>query len=73
MFSELNIEPSAFAVAQHYKGMISHFIIDLIDHDLERNISSLGMKTTAVNTVMKTREDRRQLAADVLNFVQRAA
>ncbi len=73
MFSELNIEPSAFAVAQHYAGMITHFVMDLIDQDLERSISSLGMKTTAVNTVMKTRDDRRQLAADVLNFVQRTA
>jgi len=73
MFSELNIEPSAFAVAQHYEGIISHFVLDLIDHDLERSISNLGMKTTTVNTVMKTQEDRRQLAADVLNFIQRAA
>lgn len=73
MFLELNIEPSAFAVAQHYEGIISHFVIDLIDHDLEQSISNLGMKTTTVNTVMKTREDRRQLAADVLNFVQSTA
>ena len=73
MFSELNIEPSAFAVAQHYEGMISHFALDLIDHDLEQSISNLGMKTTTVNTVMKTQVDRRQLAADVLNFIQRAA
>jgi LPPG:FO 2-phospho-L-lactate transferase len=73
MFSELNIEPSAFAVAQHFKGIISHFIFDVIDQDLERNISSLGMKSTAVNTLMKTQEDRRQLALDVLNFVQRTA
>ena len=73
MFSELNIEPSAFAVAQHYEGIISHFVLDLIDHDLEQSISNLGMKTTTVNTVMKTQEDRRQLAADVLNFIQRAA
>jgi LPPG:FO 2-phospho-L-lactate transferase len=73
MFSELNIEPSAFAVARHFKGIISHFIFDVIDQDLERNISSLGMKSTSVNTLMKTQEDRRQLALDVLNFVQRTA
>jgi LPPG:FO 2-phospho-L-lactate transferase len=73
MFSELNIEPSAFAVAQHYEGIISHFVLDFIDHDLEQSISNLGMKTTIVNTVMKTQEDRRQLAADVLNFIQRVA
>lgn len=72
MFSEFNIEPSAFAVAQHYAGVISHFVLDLIDHDLEQSIFNLGMKTAAVNTVMKTREDRRQLATDVLNFIQRA-
>jgi LPPG:FO 2-phospho-L-lactate transferase len=73
MFSELNIEPSAFAVAQHYEGIISHFVIDLVDHNLEQSISNLGMKTTIVNTNMKTQEDRRQLAADVLNFIQRTA
>jgi LPPG:FO 2-phospho-L-lactate transferase len=73
MFSELNIDPSPLAVAQHYKETISHFIFDLIDHDLDQSISGLGMKCKAVNTVMKTREDRRQLAVDVLNFVQRTA
>jgi LPPG:FO 2-phospho-L-lactate transferase len=73
MFSELNLDPSPLAVAQHYKGIISHFIFDLIDNDLDQSISNLGMKCKAVNTVMKTREDRRQLAVDVLNFVQRTA
>jgi LPPG:FO 2-phospho-L-lactate transferase len=71
MFSELGMVPSAAAVAQHYQGIVSHFIIDSIDHDHAREISGLGMKTLAVNTVMKTREDRRQLAADVLNFIKK--
>jgi LPPG:FO 2-phospho-L-lactate transferase len=70
MFQETGITPSAFAVADHYKDLISHFIMDVSDKSLEELVSNLGIKTKVSNILMKTGNDRRQLASDVLNFIR---
>ncbi len=69
MYRELGIEPSALAVAKQYNGLVSHFVMDHIDSQLESDIRSLNMQTLIINTLMKTPDDRRQLAEDVLNFI----
>lgn len=68
MFAELGIQPSPLAVANHYKDLISHFVLDRIDADMEQAIQLIGVKTLVTNTLMKTGDDRFQLAKDVLNF-----
>jgi LPPG:FO 2-phospho-L-lactate transferase len=73
MFRELGWEPSAFAVAQHYRGLVTHFVLDQLDTDQESAIQSLGMKTRVTNTIMLTVEDRMRLAAEVIEFVTRDA
>jgi LPPG:FO 2-phospho-L-lactate transferase len=70
MFRELGWEPSACAVAQHYHGFVTHFVLDQLDADQESAIQSLGMKTLVTNTIMQSMEDRARLADEVLNFVQ---
>ncbi len=70
MFTELGIEPSSFAVANHYLGTISGFIMDTQDALLEKEIQAIGIHTLVVNTLMKSRSDRIQLAQDVLNFIE---
>ena len=65
MFYELGVEPSAFAVAQHYRGLVTHFVLDQLDADQESAIQSLGMKTLVTNTIMPSVEDRVRLAAEV--------
>ena len=69
MYRELGIEPSALAVAQHYCDLVTGFVFDQIDKQLEGEIRSLGMRTLVTNTLMKSHDDRKQLAMDVLNFV----
>ena len=69
MYSELGIEPSALAVAKHYQTLVTHFVMDKIDSQFEAQIRSLNMQTLITNTLMKTPDDRRQLAEDVLNFI----
>ncbi|HEX2696795.1 MAG TPA: 2-phospho-L-lactate transferase CofD family protein, partial [Anaerolineales bacterium] len=69
MYKELGIEPSAFAVAKHYEGIASGFVLDKIDSQLGADIRSLNMQTLVANTLMKTMKDRRKLAEDVLDFV----
>jgi LPPG:FO 2-phospho-L-lactate transferase len=70
MFAEMGISPSAFAVANHYKGFISDFVLDVKDAEIANEIQAIGIRPLVVNTLMKSSTDRLQLAQDVLNFIQ---
>ena len=69
MYRELGIEPSAFAVANHYRDLITGFVLDTIDAQLIESVRGLNMQVLVTNTLMKGHEYRRQLASDVLNFI----
>jgi len=66
MYTELGIEPSALAVAEHYRNLLSGFVLDTVDGRLSDKIKTRALVT---NTLMNTFEDRARLAADVLNFI----
>ena len=70
MFSEMGINPTAAAVAEHYRNHISAFVLDSVDAHLEEAIRRAGIRTLSCNTVMDTIEKRRQLAQDVLDYVR---
>ena len=69
MYRELGIEPSALAVARHYCDFVAGFVLDSLDKQLEGEIRGLNMRTLVTNTLMNSHDDRKQLAARVLNFV----
>jgi len=69
MYRELGIEPSALAIANHYRGLATGFVLDKIDQQLEGDVMGLSMKTLVTNTLMNSHEDRSQLAQDVLHFI----
>ena len=69
MYRELGIEPSALAVANHYRGLVTHFVMDTIDAQLIESVRGLNMQTHVTKTVMKSHEDRKRLAEDTLNFI----
>ena len=69
MYRELGIEPSALAVANHYRGLVTHFVMDTIDAQLIESVRGLNMQTHVTNTVMKSHEDRKWLAENSLNFI----
>jgi LPPG:FO 2-phospho-L-lactate transferase len=69
MYRELGVEPSALAVARHYCDFVTGFVFDQLDKPLEGEIRSLGMRTFVTNTLMKSHDDRKQLAAEILDFV----
>ena len=71
MFAELGVEPSAYAVAQHYCDFVTHFVLDRLDADQESAIASLGMRTLVTNTVMRSITDRKRLANEMVEFVLR--
>ena len=66
MYSELGIRPSALAVARHYEDLLSGFILDIVDEPMAKEFT-IPIKIT--RTLMKTRDDRRRLAQDVLNLI----
>ena len=69
MYRELGIAPSALAVANHYRGLATGFVLDTVDAQLIESVRGLNMRGLVTNTLMKSHEDRRQLANDVLNFI----
>jgi LPPG:FO 2-phospho-L-lactate transferase len=69
MYSELGIEPSAFAVANHYRGLATGFVLDEVDSKLDKSVRGLGMQTLVTNTLMKSHDDRKRLASEILNFI----
>ena len=69
MYQELGIQPSALAVAKHYQGLVTDFVLDQIDEQLNETVKGLSMRTRVTNTLMKSHEDRKRLAVDLLNFI----
>jgi LPPG:FO 2-phospho-L-lactate transferase len=66
MYTELGIEPSALAVAEHYRGLLSGFVLDSLDSNLKDKI---GTRILVTNTIMSSITDRARLALDVLDFI----
>ena len=71
MYAELGIEPSALAVARHYGNMLDGFLFDRVDSDLKQEIQSLGLQIHLTNTLMRTSQDRRELAEEALKLGER--
>ncbi len=69
MYAELGIQPTALAVARHYGSRLTHFVLDKVDQMQAAEVENMGIKTLITNTIMRTPEDRRRLAQDVLNFI----
>ncbi len=69
MYRELDIQPSALAVARHYQNLIIGFVFDEVDAKLEAEIQGLNMRTLITKTLMENSAKRRRLAEDVLHFI----
>ena len=68
MFMELEIEPSALAVAQHYGSLLKGFVLDRSDKNLTKFLSQPFLFT---DTIMLEREQRYSLAEEVLSFARK--
>lgn len=67
MYRELEIEPSATAVARHYGGLLDGFVMDNLDENLTKFI---GIPSLITDTIMLEREQRSALAKEVLSFAR---
>lgn len=69
MMRELGVPASAEAVARHYAGLATHFVIDEVDAAAEPGVRALGMRTAVAQTVMASLADRIALARAVLDLI----
>lgn len=67
MYSELEIKPSALAVARHFGSLLSGFVLDFEDEILTKHI---GIPNLITGTIMLEREQRVTLAEAVLSFAR---
>jgi LPPG:FO 2-phospho-L-lactate transferase len=70
MYAELGIEPSALAVANHYRNILAGFVLDKADATMESEVNHLKIRTLVTDTLMNHLTDRARLANDVLHFVR---
>lgn len=68
MYTELGIQPSALAVARHYDVLLSGFVLDTEDAGQSEAVHTQGIRTLVTDTWMKTSDDRRRLAKEVITF-----
>lgn len=71
MYAEMSIEPSAVAVAKHYRDVIRHFVMDDEDRALFSEVRELGLQVLVTDTIMTNSTARVRLARSVLDFVGR--
>ena len=71
MLSSLGHEVSVVGVAALYAGLIDGLVVDEMDRGLVPRIEELGLPALVTRTVMGGAEDRRRLAAEVLDFGRR--
>ena len=71
MMQEMAIPNTATWIAGHYADFLSGFIVDSQDAESVADIEQLGISSHATQTVMRTLDDRVQLARDCLEFVSR--
>lgn len=69
MMSELGIPATAAEVARFYGNLIDGFVLDESDYGLKSEIEQCGIHVHCTNTIMKTLDDRIDLAKDVLSFI----
>lgn len=70
MFTELGIRPSALAVAQHYHGLLTGFILDEQDSAEAACVQALGLSTLTTRTLMTNANERQRLAQETLQFLE---
>jgi LPPG:FO 2-phospho-L-lactate transferase len=63
----LGLEVSAYSVAKLYADFVDTFIIDRADSGEKSKIEKLGIEVKVTNTIMRTLEDKAQLARTVLD------
>lgn len=68
MMAELGMPASATAIAHHYDTLLDGLVIDQADIGLRAQIEAQGCAVLVRNTLMRTLEDRTELARATIDF-----
>jgi LPPG:FO 2-phospho-L-lactate transferase len=68
IMQELGMDVSPVGVALHLKHILTGFIFDTTDQNLQSRIEGLGLKVMYTNTLMRSRQDQARLACEVVEF-----
>ncbi len=71
MYQELGIRPTAFAVAEHYEGLLTAFVFDHVDLGELEKFEACRIIPLVTDILMKDKQDRVRLAEEVLLFGER--
>ncbi len=66
MMTELGLPTTTAAIAAHYEGLLDAIVLDRAD-DAEAGM--IGIPSLVTNTLMRSEDDKRRLAREVLDFV----
>jgi LPPG:FO 2-phospho-L-lactate transferase len=72
MYGELGIQPSAQAVANGYGELLTDFVIDQVDAAQAEEIQDQNVRVMIAQTMMTTPADRTHLAAEILDWLEKA-
>ena len=72
MYAELGIQPTAKAVAWHYRDLLNGFLLDLTDQTESTEIAQWGIIPFATDILMRDHFDRGRLATEVISFAVRS-
>ncbi len=70
MFRELGVMPSTVAVAEHYRGMVSHFVLDVLDAGQADTVRRVVPQVLVTDTMMTSPEKRTTLARQMLQWLR---
>lgn len=73
IMNELGLATDVLAVAAHYRGLIDGLVIAREDAALQPRLQEAGLHVAVTETVMRSLDDRVQLARDVLEFADAIA
>jgi len=65
------IDPSAHGAAKSYADFLDGFVIDRGDERLRGKIEALGIRVVATSVIMKSLDDKRRLAREVLALFEK--
>lgn len=66
MMQELSMPVTPVAVARHYRDFATHFVLDSCDAAYKDEIEAMGMQVIVCPTIMRSLEDRKELAQTLL-------
>ena len=70
IMEELDVPRDARAVAMHYRDLLDGFILDETDGQLVEPISALGLEVVPAQSLMRTLDDKINLAHTALNLLE---